>query len=63
VRVTTKTRVFTGVDETRAVASYLVDFSVWFEVTPMPFEQWEVTVKGDAESALDRAGELAMEKP
>lgn len=36
-----------GWKRTAAIVSDLVESSCWFEVTPLPFDKWEVTTKAE----------------
>ena len=39
----------------RELAAYLVDYSVWFEVTPLCDDEWEFRVKAEETRALHKA--------
>ena len=41
--------------EARAIVPHLIDLSLWFEVTPLPFDVYEIAVKDDALPQLDIA--------
>lgn len=58
-----KTEILAGLDLARGVAALLVDCSVWFEVTPLPDDEWEFKVKDDAALALQHTIDLERPAP
>ncbi len=54
--------IFQGMEYTTKVTATLIAFSMWFEVTPMPKDEWEITVKHEDCSRLCRVYEQLMDQ-